>query len=167
MDEDISKNVFVCKGKVHCKIIFSDLVGFFLLKKNVIFQGQNSNRNSVKQTAGNGQTISGDDSTAGIASMVLASRTELFGLSPSGRNRFTLAGHLESDSGWSWTFQITRVTLHDCQVAPAPLIYNNCQFSLSVWPSSRSNFDLGPSPLVSVGKNLSDQSLRFWSAVFL
>ena len=99
MDEDISKNVWVFKGKVHYKIIFSDLVGFFSLRKNVIFQGQNSNRNSVKQTAENGQKILGDDSTAGIASMMLASRTELCGLSSSGRNRFTLAGNLESDSG--------------------------------------------------------------------
>ena len=37
----------------------------------------------------------------------------------------------------------------------------------SVWPSSRSNFDLGPSPLDSMEKNLSYQSLWFWSAVFL
>ena len=37
----------------------------------------------------------------------------------------------------------------------------------SVWPSSRSNFDLGPSPLDSTEKNLSYQSLWFWSAVFL
>ena len=37
----------------------------------------------------------------------------------------------------------------------------------SVWPSSRSNFDLGPSPLDSTVKNLSYQSLWFWSAVFL
>ena len=37
----------------------------------------------------------------------------------------------------------------------------------SVWPSSRSNFDLGPSPLDSAEKKLSYQSLWFWSAVFL
>ena len=37
----------------------------------------------------------------------------------------------------------------------------------SVWPSSCSNFDLGPSPLDSTEKNLSYQSLWFWSAVFL
>ena len=37
----------------------------------------------------------------------------------------------------------------------------------SVWPSSRSNFDLGPSPLDSTEKNLSYQRLWFWSAVFL
>ena len=36
-----------------------------------------------------------------------------------------------------------------------------------VWPSSRSNFDLGPSPLDSTEKNLSYQSLWFWTAVFL
>ena len=37
----------------------------------------------------------------------------------------------------------------------------------SVWPSSRSNCDLGPSPLDSTEKSLSYQSLWFWSAVFL
>ena len=40
-------------------------------------------------------------------------------------------------------------------------------FPPSVWPSSRSNFDLGPSPSDSTEKTLSYQSLWFWSAVFL
>ena len=40
-------------------------------------------------------------------------------------------------------------------------------FSLSVRPSSRSNFNPGPSPSDSTKRNLSDQSLWFWSAVFL
>ena len=40
-------------------------------------------------------------------------------------------------------------------------------FSPTVWPSSRSNFDPGPSPSDSTKKNLSDQDLWFWSAVFL
>ena len=34
-------------------------------------RGQKSNRNTVKQTAENGQKISGDDDAAGLASLVL------------------------------------------------------------------------------------------------
>ena len=32
--------------------------------------------------------------------------------------RFTTVGRLRNDSGWSWTFWIARVTLHDVEVAP-------------------------------------------------
>ena len=46
-------------------------------------------------------------------------------------------------------------------------ILARASFPPSVWPSSRSNFDLGPSPSDSTEKTLSYQSLRFWSAVFL
>ena len=60
---------------------------------------------------------------------------------------------------------------HDCEVAP---VWHHdvtnaarASFPPSVWPSSRSNFDLGPSPSDSTEKTLSYQSLWFWSAVFL
>ena len=46
-------------------------------------------------------------------------------------------------------------------------ILARASFPPSVWPSSRSNFDLGPSPSDSTEKTLSYQSLWFWSAVFL
>ena len=39
-------------------------------------------------------------------------------LNLTGCNRFTTAGRERSDFGWSWTLQIARVTLHDCEVAP-------------------------------------------------
>ena len=77
-----------------------------------------------------------------------------------------------ADSGWSRISWFSRVTLpwlrggtsvapwrHKCSHVPV--------FPLSVWPSSRSNFDLGPSPSDSTEKTLSYQSLWFWSAVFL
>ena len=48
---------------------------------------------------------------------------------------------------------------HKCSHVPV--------FPPFVWPSSRSNFDLGPSPSDSTEKTLSYQSLWFWSAVFL
>ena len=59
-------------------------------------------------------------------------------LNSTGRNRFTPAGRVQSDSGWSWTFRIARVTLHDGQVAPltsqklARAIFAVC---LTVFPS--------------------------------
>ena len=78
-------------------------------------------------------------------------------------------------SGWSRISWFSRVTMpwmtwlrggtsvaprrHKCSHVP--------DFPPSVWPSSRSNFDLGPSPLDSTEKTLSYQSLWFWSAVFL
>ena len=58
------------KKKLHCKIIISDLVGFFLKSLMVKVWGQNSNRNTVKQTAENGQKISGDENVASITSLV-------------------------------------------------------------------------------------------------
>ena len=77
----------------------------------------------------------------------------------------------DSNSGWSRIFWFSRVTLpwlrggtsvapwrHKCSHVPV--------FPPSVWLSSRSNFDLGPSPSDSTEKN-SYQSLWFWSAVFL
>ena len=60
---------------------------------------------------------------------------------------------------------------HDCDLAPVAPWRHKCLhvpvFPPSVWPSSRSNFDLGPSPSDSTEKTLSYQSLWFWSAVFL
>ena len=83
-------------------------------------RGQNSNRNTVKRTAKNGQKISGDEEVAGTMSWCQASRIRGFGmvLNSTGRNGFTTADHVRIDSGWSWIFQIARVTLHDCEVAP-------------------------------------------------
>ena len=57
-------------------------------------------------------------------------------------------------------FQNARVTVHDCKVAPlTSQTLASAIFSLSVWLSSRSNFNLGPSPPDSTNKNLSDQSI--------
>ena len=77
-----------------------------------------------------------------------------------------------ADSGWSRISWFSRMTLpwlrggtsvapwrHKCSHVPV--------IPPSVWPSSRSNFDLGPSPLDSTEKTLSYQNLWFWSAVFL
>ena len=83
-------------------------------------RGQNSNRNTVEQTAENGQKISGDDDAAGIASWCQASRMQgcRIVLNSTGRNMFSTGVGVRNDSGWSWTFRIARVTLHDCEVAP-------------------------------------------------
>ena len=68
---------------------------------------------------------------------------------------FTTAGHLQTDSGW--TFRIACVTW-SCMIARwhhwrHKRSHKPC-FPLSVWPSSRSNFNLGPSTsaLDSTGK---------------
>ena len=55
---------------------------------------------------------------------------------------------------------------HQCGTMTSQMLAR-ASFPPSVWPSSRSNFDLGPSPSDSTEKILSYQSLRFWSAVFL
>ena len=55
---------------------------------------------------------------------------------------------------------------HQCGTMTSQMLAR-ASFSPSVWPSSRSNFDLGPSPSDSTEKTLSYQSLWFWSAVFL
>ena len=38
-------------------------------------------------------------------------------LNSTGHTRFTAVGGLRTDSGWSWTFRIARVTLHEGEVA--------------------------------------------------
>ena len=55
---------------------------------------------------------------------------------------------------------------HQCGTMTSQILAR-ASFPPSVWPSSRSNFDLGPSPSDSSEKTLSYQSLWFWSAVFL
>ena len=70
-----------------------------------------------------------------------------------------------SESGHSRELLTPGTMTHAGRVASSPEIFGH--FWPSVWPSSRSNFDLGPSPLDSTEKNLSYQSLWFWSAVFL
>ena len=55
---------------------------------------------------------------------------------------------------------------HQCGTMTSQLLAR-ASFPPSVWPSSRSNFDLGSSPSDSTEKTLSYQSLWFWSAVFL
>ena len=82
-------------------------------------------------------------------------------LNTTGRNRFTTAGHLRCDSGWSWTFRIARVTVHDCKVALltsqtlARAIFGGCLFDRL--PVRIPTLDL---PSDSTEKNLSDQSLQ-------
>ena len=55
---------------------------------------------------------------------------------------------------------------HQCGTMTSQILAR-ASFPPSVWPSSRSNFDFGPSPSDSTEKTLSYQSLWFWSAVFL
>ena len=64
-------------------------------------------------------------------------------------NRFTTARRLRSDSGWSWTFRIARMTLHDCEVVPLTSQTIACAifFRRLFDRLPRSNFKLGPSQL--------------------
>ena len=55
---------------------------------------------------------------------------------------------------------------HQCGTMTSQMLAR-ASFPPSVWPSSRSNFHLGPSPSDSTEKTLSFQSLWFWSAGFL
>ena len=70
-----------------------------------------------------------------------------------------------SESGRSRELLTPGTMTHAGRAASSPEIFGH--FWPSVWPTSCSNFDLGPSPLDSTEKNLSYQSLWFWSAVFL
>ena len=70
-----------------------------------------------------------------------------------------------SESGRSRELLMPGTMTHAGRAASSPEIFGH--FWPSVWPSSRSNFDLGRSPLDSAEKTLSYQSLWFWSAVFL
>ena len=74
-----------------------------------------------------------------------------------------LADHEYLDSV-AWPCMIAR--WHQCGTMMSQMLAR-ASLSAVVWPSSRSNFDLGPSPSDSTEKNLSYQSLWFWSAVFL
>ena len=55
---------------------------------------------------------------------------------------------------------------HQCGTMTSQILAR-ASFPPSVWPSSRSNFDLGPTPSDSTEKTQSYQRLWFWSAVFL
>ena len=59
--------VFVNKKS---KVTISNLEGLFSKSLKVKVRGQNSNRNTVKQTAENCQKVSGDEDAAGIMSLV-------------------------------------------------------------------------------------------------
>ena len=92
---------------------------------------------------------SGDKDAAGITSLVPGVKIRGFGLvlNSTWRNRFFTACRLRTDSGWSRTFRISRVILHEGEVAPlASQTLAHAIFSLSVCPSPHSNFDLMPSP---------------------
>ena len=106
----------------------------------VEFKGQshrsNSNRNTVKQTQ------------AVLRRWCQASRIWGFGMVfmiRPGVLGFTTAGRVRIDSGWSWTLQFARVTLHDGKVAPltSQTLARAIFFALWSWLSSHSNFDLG------------------------
>ena len=75
-------------------------------------------------------------------------------LNLTGRNWFTTAGRVWSDSGWPWKFRRAGVTLDDCKMAPltSQKLARAIFFSASVWPSSSSNFDIGPLPSDSMKK---------------
>ena len=140
------------KWKLHSKIKIIDLVGFFLE-----FKGESSRRNlTVKQTAENGQKISVDDDAVDITSLAAGVKNSRLrnDLNSTRCDRLTTAGHVHelftADDGhfesltWPW---MKARWLHWCQNARL------CQFfSLSVWPSSSLNFDLGPSSSDSTAK---------------
>ena len=73
----------------------------------------------VKQTAENGKK-SRVTKRPILCHRCLASSIWGYGMvmNLTGDDMFTMAGRLRSDSGWSWTFRIACVTLHDCEVAP-------------------------------------------------
>ena len=63
-----SKSLF--EGKLHSKIIIFDHIGLFSTRPVVRkVRGQNLNRNTVEQTAKNGQKFLGDDGAADITSL--------------------------------------------------------------------------------------------------
>ena len=118
-------------------------------------RGQNSDRNTVKQTAKLAKTSRVTTILPALRHWCQVSRIRgrrmVFNLT--GRIWFTMAGRLRSDSGWSWTLQNNFVALHVCEVAPLmSQMLEFAIFSLSVWPFSRSIFDLRPSPLDSTKK---------------
>ena len=138
----------------------------FFVELNGKSPRQKFERNTVKQTAENGQK----KSWVMMMRLVLhhwyqASRIRHCGMTfnSTGRNRFTTAGRVRPDSGWSWTFRL------EGKVAPlTSQTLARVIFPFSVWPSSRLYFDLEPSRSDSTEKkSTSDQSLWFWSAVFL
>ena len=96
---------------------------------------QNSNRNTVKQTAENGRKFSGDRDAAGINHFYQASKIRGSGmvLNSTGCHRFSTAGRVRTDSGWSGPFRIARVTLHDCKVAPLRSQAQTCYFFFAVY----------------------------------
>ena len=70
-------------------------------------------------------------------------------LNSTGQYGFTMAGRIQLDFGWSWTFWIVRVTVtvHEGEVASlTSQTLTRAIFSLSVWPSRCLNFDRGPFP---------------------
>ena len=82
-------------------------------------RGQNSNRNTIDQTAENDQNISGGQDLDTQRCITGAGHQEFEAAERSltAHIRFTTGGRLQSDSGWSWTIRIACVTLHDCEVA--------------------------------------------------
>ena len=142
--------------KLHSKIIISDLVGFLVdrvgwWKSEVKIQtGTRSNRRP-KMAKQSRVTIRRPLSRHWCQASRIWGSGMVLQLNSTGRNRITTAGCLRTDSGWSWTFWITRVTLHDCQVAPLmSQTPARAIFLLYVWPSS--NFDFGLSPSDSTEK---------------
>ena len=69
--------------------------------------------------------------------------------------RLTMSGHLQSDSGWSWTLQICYVTLQGCEVAPI-VSQSMARDILSRLPAWMLTSDLYPRVL------LKDSDQRWW-----
>ena len=116
---------------------------FFFVEFNG--EGQNSNRNTVKHTAEMAEKFWVTKMRPVSRHLCQASRIRGCEtvLNLTGRIRFITVGHLQrKDSGWSWTFGIARAI-----------------FLFKFRP--RSDFHH------CLGKNLSDHSLGFWTAVFL
>ena len=97
------------KGKLLSKIIFVHRDQW----------GQNLNKNTVKQTAKNAPKIWSNGNATIITSPLPCFNNPRLQNSfefATGRSWSTMAGRLRTDSDWSGTFQVARVTLHDYEI---------------------------------------------------
>ena len=103
-------------------------------------RGQSSDRNTVKQTAENGQKSPVTRTWPLLRNCPLVPGVKNSRLWNGYLIRsFTTVGRVQNDSGWWWTFRIARATFHDFEVtqqkADVPKARMCHFFSPSVWPS--------------------------------
>ena len=147
-----------CKfeGQLHSKIIMPGLIGFFhrvrwWKSKVKTRTGTRSNRRLKMAEISRVTTT-----RPGLRHWRQASGIRGCGmvLSLTGRNRFTTAGRIRTDSGWSWTFWIARVDHAWLLGGTTDATNARTRHFFAVWPSSRSIFYPGPSPLDSTKKSI-------------